>query len=259
MTSIQKIILAGALLALFPGTSQATLTNLIVNGGFENAPVQGSGNDPKGVNFGGTAYYANSVPVGPLNGWTFGYDGTLDNYGGTAEVEWFSTDLKKSWNATPEAGGNFALELNSDAFRGRIYAQASLSQNLVVGETYTLSFDLAPEAGVTSPSAVTAAVMIGGVEHDFTVPASSSPTSAWTHETFSFIATSATPTIRFYDGIYQPDVNTNFYNDINLDNISLIPPPQAPEPSSLFALAALLAVMGGQWGWNKVVACRQAS
>ena len=258
MNNFQKMIVAGVILALFPGTSRATLANLIVNGDFENAPQQGSGDNPKGVNFGGTAYYANSVPVGPLNGWTFGYDGTLDNYGGTAEVEWFSTDLKKSWNATPEPDGHFALELNSDAFRGRIYAQATLSQALVVGQTYTLSFDLAPEAGVVSPKAVNAAVTIDGVERDFTVAASSSATSAWTHETFSFIATSASPAIRFYDGIYQPDVNTNFYNDINLDNVSLIPPPQAPEPSSVFALAALFAMVGGRWGWNKVLACRQA-
>ena len=252
MNILKKILFVGAVLVFSSAFSQA---NLVVNGGFENAPAQGSGNDPKGVNFGGTAYYANSVPVGPLNGWSFGYDGTLDNYGGTAEIEWFSTTLKKSWNAAP-AEGNFALELNSDAFRGRIYAQASLTQNLSVGQTYTMAFDLAPEAGVKSPAQVTAAVMIDGKEYDFTVPASSSATSTWTHESFSFVATSATPVVRIYDGIYQPDVNTNFYNDINLDNIT-IDPPQVPEPSSLFTLAALFVMMGGQWGWKKAVSHRQ--
>lgn len=40
--------------------------NLIVNGDFEQAPTPG-GDNPKGATFGGTAYYANSVPVGPLN------------------------------------------------------------------------------------------------------------------------------------------------------------------------------------------------
>lgn len=257
MTSIQKIIIAGVLLA-FPGVSQATVTDLIVNGGFEDAPQQGSGNNPKGVNFGGTAYYANSVPVGPLNGWTFGYDGTLDNYGGTAEIEWFSTDLKKSWNATPEADGKFALELNSDAFRGRIYAQASLTQELVVGQTYTFSFDLAPESRVANPGVINAAVTVDGVEHHFSVESSPGSNPTWTHEAFTFTATSAAPVIRIYDGFYEPDVNSNFYNDVNIDNVSLIPPPQAPEPSAVYALAALIALGGGRWGWNKLRSLRVA-
>ena len=253
MISIQKLTLLGAALLLFPAISQA---NLIVNGGFENAPLQGSGNDPKGVHFGGTAYYANSVPVTSLNGWTFGYDGTLDNYGGTAEVEWYSTDLKKTWNATP-AEGHFALELDSDAFRGRIYAQASLTEALTLGQTYQLTFSLAPEYNVASPSAISLGVEIQGKQYTFSVPSSQNGALAWTQETVSFVANSTNPEIRFYDGVYNPDVNTNFYNDVNLDNVNLIPPPEAPEPSSVLALTALLALMGGQWGWNKARAHRQ--
>jgi len=231
---LKKLILS-VLLVASPGCSFASL---IVNGGFEDAPDPDSGNYPKPKDFGGTVYYANSVPVGPLKGWTFGYDGTLDNTYGTAEVEWYSDAFKKSWNAAP-ASGQFAVQLNSDAFRGRIYAQPSLTQNLTVGQTYTLTFDLAPEAGVLTPSAVSAVVTIDGIEHAFSVPASSSPTSTWTHESMSFVATSQTPSIRFYDGTYRPDVNSNFGNNINLDNVALV-----PEPSPMWAVAFLgLAVV----------------
>ena len=46
-------------------------------------------------------------------------------------------------------------------------------------------------------------------------------------------------------------MNTNGNNNVNLDF-------NAPEPSSVFALAALLAVTGGQWGRKKIVANRQS-
>ena len=238
-TFIQRLILPAAMLFASLGTVSA---NLIINGGFEDAPS--GGNNPKGATFGGTAYYANSVPVGPLNGWTFGYDGTLDGFGGTPQVEWYSDTQKKYWNAAP-AGGHYAVELNSDSFRGRIYAQPTLSQSLQLGQTYTLTFDLAPEAGVTTHLTVTTAVIIDGVEHDFVVSTTSDPASTWTHESLSFVATSQNPTIRFYDGVYVPDVNGNFYNDINLDNISLNPA-VVPEPTTLIAGAALLLPFGFQ-------------
>ena len=228
-------------------TQGLALADLIVNGGFENAPLQNSGNNPKGVDFGGTAYYANSVPVS-LNGWTFGYDGTLDNYGGIAEVEWYGDPSKKSWNQMP-ADGNFAVELNSDAFRGRIYAQASLNDKLLVGQTYTLTFNLAPELGVTAPGEVSAVVSIDSVEYTKTVEA----LSGWTAETITFVATSESPVIRFYDGIYGSGLNTNFYNDINLDDVALTSAPQTPEPSVFFALAVLMTCVGGKWGWDKLV------
>ncbi|MEI8234244.1 MAG: hypothetical protein WCH57_06110 [Verrucomicrobiota bacterium] len=243
MYFFRKLIFSLIFLGAAPGLA---LANLIVNGGFENAPLQNSGDNPKGVNFGGTAYYANSVPVS-LNGWTFGYDGTLDNYGGIAEVEWYSDPLKRSWNQMP-ADGNFAVELNSDAFRGRMYAQASLNDKLLVGQAYTLTFNLAPELGVTSLGKVSAVISIDGVEYTKTVEA----LSGWTAETITFVATSESPVIRFYDGIYGSGLNTNFYNDINLDDVTLIPPPQTPEPSAFFALAALITCMGGKWGWEKL-------
>ena len=220
------------------------MANLIVNGGFENAPLAG-GNNPKGVDFGGTVYYASSVPVS-INGWTFGYDGTLDNYGGIAEVEWYSNTQKRSWNQLP-ASGSYALELNSDAFRGRIYAQASLAAPLTVGATYTLSFSLAPELGVSNPGTVSALVTVDGASYAFAVSA----LSQWNAESLTFVASSAAPLIRFYDGAYVPDVNTNFYNDINIDNVTLLPP-QAPEPSALCALIALGTAAAGQWGWRKL-------
>ena len=251
MNIILKTILAGAVLGLFPGMSQATIIDLTssINMGFENAPAQGSGNDPKGVNFGGTAWYANSVPV-TVNGWTFGFDGTMDNFWGTAEVEWYSANLLKSWNTGPADGSQYAVELNSDALKGRMYAQPVLS-GLVVGQEYKIDFLLAPERNNGSTSVVNLDVEVQGQHQIFTV-ASTPNGSAWTQESLTFVAESSAPEIRFYDGIYNSwGMNTNGNNNVNLDF-------NAPEPSSVFALAALLAVTGGQWGRKKIVANRQS-
>jgi hypothetical protein len=184
-TFIQRLILSAVMLFASLAVSS---TDLIINGGFENAP-SGGGDTPK---TGGSVYYANRVPVGPLNGWTFGYDGSLDGIEGAPEVEWYSATQRWSWDAVP-ASGQCAVELNSDSFRGRIYAHPTLSESLQMGQTYNLTFDLAPEAGVTDHSSITAAVIIDGVEHDFVVRTSANPTSTWTHEILSFIVTSAKP------------------------------------------------------------------
>ena len=244
MKLIQKILFSWVLLGLLPGISQATVIDLTssINMGFENAPAQGSGNDPKGVNFGGTAWYANSVPV-TVNGWTFGQDGTLDGSWGTPQVEWYSTNLLKSWNTGPAQGSEFAVELNSDSFHGRMYAQPVLS-GLVVGQAYQINFLLAPERNNGSTAVVNLDVNVQGQDQIFTV-ASTPNGSAWTAESLTFIAESSSPEIRFYDGIYDSGINTNGNNNVNLDF-------NTPEPSSLFALVALLIVIGGQWGWKKM-------
>ena len=246
MHTLLKPLLAGAILSLFPGMSQATVIDLTssINMGFENAPAQGSGNDPKGVNFGGTAWYANSVPV-TVNGWTFGNDGTLDGFWGTPEVEWYSTNLLKSWNTGPaQDGSQFAVELNSDALKGRMYAQPVLS-GLVVGQAYQINFLLAPERNNGSTGVVNLDVEVQGQHQIFTV-ASTPNGSAWTQESLTFVAESSAPEIRFYDGIYNAwGMNTNGNNNVNLDF-------NTPEPSSIFALAALLALTGSQWGWKKM-------
>ena len=254
MKLIHKILLVGAVLGLFPRLSQATVIDLtpLINMGFENAPAQGSGNNPKGVDFGGTAYYANSVPVGPLNGWTFGFDGTLDNFWGTNEIEWYTAGQSKSWNPLPlPTSSQFAVELNSDSLRGRIYAQPTLP-DLVVGQAYKIDFMLAPERNNPSPTAVNLDLQIQGQDTIFSVPA----LSGWTAESITFVATSVNPVVRFYDGVYVSGINTNGNNNISLD-IGSDEPPMAPEPSSIFALTALCAMMGGQWGWKKVVARQQ--
>lgn len=252
-------ILAALLMAapLCIPASSLFAQNLISNPGFETAPA--AGGDHLQGNTGGYSYYGNSFAGGAtqsIQGWTFGYDGTVATTGGSAaQVEWFKNGTTAStayvWDATPPHGGTYAVELNSDAPKGRMYAQPTLTGPLSVGATYKLSFWVAPEnqwptgSGVTS---ITGQVTINGsVILSFTLAApTGTTTSTWTQESVNFVATGTAPVIRIWDGTYLGSGTSNNYsagvggsNDINIDDFSLTP---VPEPATMAGAFLLLGV-----------------
>ena len=239
--------------------------NLIVNPGFETAPT--AGGDHLQGSGAGTAYYANSFASAntqTIQGWTFGFDGTVAKTGNSAaQVEWFKTGTAVStaytWDATPPHGGTYAVELNTDAPKGRIYAQPSLSAPLIIGDTYKLTFFVSPENNWPTGSGVTTIqgqVTINGASvltYSLSAPAGST-TSTWTQETVSFVATGTNPTIQLWDGVYLASGTSSNYsasaggaNDINLDDVSLTF--VSPEPATWGAALLLLGVVA--WAERK--------
>jgi len=239
--------------------------NLIVNPGFETAPAAG-GDHLQGSGT-GTAYYANSFAGGAtqvIHGWTFGYDGTVAKTGNSAaQVEWFKTGTGVStaytWDATPPHGGTYAVELNTDAPKGRMYAEPSLTAPLIIGDTYKLSFFVSPENNWPTGSGITTIqgqVTINGgsiLTYSLSAP-SGSGTSTWTQETVSFVATGTNPTIQLWDGVYLASGSSSNYstsaggaNDINLDDVSLTF--VSPEPATWGAGFLLLGTVA--WAERK--------
>ncbi|MGB8353016.1 MAG: hypothetical protein WCD79_03940 [Chthoniobacteraceae bacterium] len=236
----------------------AVAQNLIVNSGFETAPA--AGGDHLQGSGAGTAYYANSFASSntqTIQGWTFGFDGTVAKTGNSAgQVEWFKAGTAVStaytWDAVPPHGGTYAVELNTDAAKGRIYAQPSFTAPLIIGDTYKLTFFVSPENNWPTGSGVTTIqgeVTINGgsvLTYSLSAPAGSG-TSTWTQETVTFVATGTNPTIQLWDGVYLASGTSSNYsasaggsNDINLDDVSLTF--VSPEPSTWAAGFLLLGV-----------------
>jgi len=254
---ITSLLVAGAL--SIPA-SRVHAQNLIVNPGFETAPA--AGGDHLQGSGAGSAWYANSFASGSvqtIQGWTFGYDGTVATTGNSAaQIEWFKSGTAAStayiWDATPPHGGTYAVELNTDAPTGRIYAQPSLTAALITGATYQLTFWVSPEnawptgSGVTS---VTGQVTVnGGVILTFTLAApTGGTTSAWVQESVSFVASGTAPVIKIWDGTYLASGTSNNYSasaggsdDINIDDFTLVR--VLPEPSTWAGAFLLFGLVG---------------
>jgi len=199
MNKINAIVLAAALVA---GATQASAANLVVNGGFEAQTVQ------SGVGFD----TFNSVSQG-LTGWTIG----LRN-----------VDLVSSSFWTP-AGGHNSLDLNGTG-------KSSISQILstVVGQVYTLSFDLAGNPfGGSAVKSLSVNFGPAGL-YDFNITGHSGGNMGWTHYTTQFAAVSTYTTLSFASlvpGNAGPA----------LDNISVS---AVPEPETYAMLLAGLGLMG---------------
>ncbi|HWB57968.1 MAG TPA: hypothetical protein VG733_00685 [Chthoniobacteraceae bacterium] len=235
--------------------------NLITNPGFETAPA--AGGDHLQGSGAGSAYYGNSFASGStqtIQSWTFGYDGTVATSGGSAaQVEWFKSGTAAAtsyvWDATPPHGGTYAVELNTDAPKGRMYAQPTLTSALTIGTTYKLSFWVAPENAWPTGSGVTQitgqVTVNGGAILTFTLAApASTTTSTWTQESVNFVATGTAPVIRIWDGTYLGSgTSTNYSssvggaNDINLDDVSLTAA-VTPEPATLAGAFLLFGLAG---------------
>lgn len=211
MNKINAIALAAALLA---GASQANAsTNLVVNGGFEAQTVQsGLGYDT-----------FNSVSQG-LTGWTI----NLRN------VDLVSNTL---WTA---ASGNNSLDLNGTG-------KSSISQviSTVIGQVYTLSFDLAGNPSGTALKSLS--INFGGVGtglYDFNITGHTTTSMGWTRYTTKFAATEAHTALTF-----ASLVSGNA--GVALDNISVTAVPEPETYALMLAGLGLMATVGRRRKQNK--------
>jgi len=197
MKKINAIALAVVLLA---GATHASAANLVVNGSFEAQTVHSvAGFDTLSGN--------------GLTGWTIG----LRN-----------VDLVSSSFWTPSDGNN-SLDLNGEG-------KSSISQVLstVIGQVYTLSFDLAGNPFGLSPSKGLS-VNLGPVGlYDFDTTGHNAGNMGWTHYTAIFAAVSTSTTLSFAS-------RTSGNAGPALDNISVS---AVPEPETYAMLLAGLGLMG---------------
>lgn len=200
MQKIQTLALAAALLA---GATQANAANnLVVNGDFEAQTVVDT-------NAGFDTFSSGSQG---LVGWT---------------IDLRTVDLVSNtyWTA---AGGNNSLDLN-----GTNKGVISQVMSTVVGQVYTLSFDLAgnPDAG---SSLKELSVNLGPVGiYSFNTQGHSTTSMGWTRYTTQFAAVDTTTTLSFASmtkGAAGPA----------LDNISVT---AVPEPETYALLLAGLGLM----------------
>lgn len=202
MNKINALALTAVLLA---GANQASAsTNLVVNGGFEAQTVQN-----------GQGFDTFNAGTQGLTGWTIGL---LPS----ASVDLVSNSY---WNA---ASGNNSLDLNG-------LRKANISQVLstVVGQLYTLSFDLAGNFHEGAPiKGLSVNIGSPGV-YNFDTTGRSETNMGWTHYSVLFVAEKAQTTLSFsslVSGRAGPV----------LDNISVT---AVPEPETYALMLAGLGLM----------------
>jgi len=199
MQKFQAIVLATALLT---GATQASAANLVVNGDFEAQTVQDTvvGFDT-----------FNSITQG-LTGWS---------------IDLRTVDLVSNAYWTAAAGKN-SLDLNG-------LSKGVISQVLstVVGQVYTLSFDLA--GNPAGPAIKDLSVNLGPVGlYSFNTTGHTITDMGWTRYTTQFAAVDTTTTLSFASlvrGVAGPA----------LDNISVS---AVPEPETYALMLAGLGLMG---------------
>lgn len=199
MKKLNAIALAVALLG---GAAQAGAANLVVNGGFEAQTVQ----SPAGFD----TFSAGSQG---LVGW---------------HIDLRNVDLVSSSFWAP-AGGNNSLDLSGTG-KGVISQVIST----VIGQVYTLSFDLAGNPFGTS-AIKGLSVNFGSTGlYDFDTTGHTGNNMGWTHYTTKFAAVSTNTTLSFAS-------RTAGNAGPALDNIAVT---AVPEPETYAMLLAGLGLMG---------------
>lgn len=201
MQKIQTIALAAALLA---GATQANAANnLVVNGDFEAQTV-----------------------VDTSAGFDTFSSGSLSLVGWTIDLRTVDLVSNTYWTA---AGGNNSLDLN-----GTNKGVISQVLSTVVGQVYTLSFDLAGNP-VAGPTLKGLSVNLGPVGlYSFNTTGHSTGSMGWTRYTTQFAAVDTSTTLSFASmtkGAAGPA----------LDNISVT---AVPEPETYALMLAGLAAVG---------------
>jgi len=169
MKTVLKSLLVGASFLAIAGSAGAT--NLITNGGFSNGLSPNGGFATLGS--GSTA----------INGWTV--------VGGS--VDW----IQGYWQSSD--GDGFSVDLNGNSPGG-----VAQTINTVVGQSYTLTFDMSgnPDSfrGETRIAVIGAGgATIGAASYTLT-GANTRANMLWQNEVFNFVATGATTEIRFTSG-----------------------------------------------------------
>jgi hypothetical protein len=245
MTSITHRLVPFLALGLIAGASATTAnaaTNLVVNGGFETWGLSGS-----------DEFSTNYAPGnGQLQGWRTtglafvfvpGDSTAIGRYNGFAlygPSNGYANGL-----TTSAQGGNYVA---SDADRGFGAPITQLISGLEVGKTYNVSFEWAAAQQLNFTGATFESWQVSLLDSnnivttDFRTATVSNPQAGfqpWRSETFSFIATEAAQTLRFWaDG--GPGGVPPF---ALLDGVSVIAAP-VPEPSSWIMLVAGFGLVG---------------
>lgn len=223
---------AFAALALTSAAAFATTTNLVTNGGFETV-----------TNGAGKFSTNNGTTV--ATGWTStGYafiftPGSADTTGaGPSHLKlWGPNDGSNNGLTTSPTGGNF---LASDGVY-QIGAIQQIINNLVIGQSYQLSFDWAgaQQYGYTGPTTEGWKVSLGS--QTFNTPTISNVShgfTGWRNQTFTFTATAASEVLSFL-ATGSPNGLPPFSL---LDSVSLV---AVPEPGSIPMMAIGALALAG--------------
>ena len=189
-------LLASVLLA----SSESSGVNLLVNGSFEDGAYVNNGAGYMGLGYGPES---TTIP-----GWT------------VKDIDWMG--VNGYWVASE---GSFSIDMNGAA-AGYIKQEFATA----VGQTYTVSFDLAGNShcgGLTKALRVSAA----GSQQDYT---HATGWADWVAETFEFTATAASTTLRFYSLETVGDLRCGAIIDNVRAEADQPPPPvnQAPNVSA---------------------------
>jgi hypothetical protein len=193
-TALQALLLTAGLSA-----TMSAQANLLTNGSFESGGFVNQANDTMSLLSGSTV----------ITGWTVVTDTTA----------WIGPTNPFSLTAS---NGSFFLDLTNYQF-GAPFAGMSQTIATTPGATYSLSFDLGSSFQWGLPDSLTASA--GGTSHTFLSP--STGFNIWTHETMTFVATSATTTVLLQ--------GASGFNLIGLDNadVELVSSPGGvPEPAT---------------------------
>lgn len=195
-------VAAGAIIGF---AAQASATELLINGGFENQ------------SFPGTTSYYNVGPSGSGANYPVpaGFGWTVSN--GNVDIISY-----QSYGPAPTNGGNYGLDLVGYGSTGEI----SQTFNTVTGRIYYVSLDFESNPGVTNP---TAAILVNGSQIGSVTGGTS-----WKSFGTSFVATGSTTTFALNE--------TYGLNNggVFLDNVSVA----VPEISTWVMMLAGFAGLG---------------
>lgn len=214
-----KLLLTAAVAAsaFAVATAANATTNLVQNGGFESSSY-GTMSSQFSTGFGGQGV-TDWLGGSGLQQWFYGPTSTT-----TPAANQWSDPNDYFWPSFSPISGNFV------AIDGDPKVQGSISQSisgLVVGKTYTLTFDWGAAQLKNRSGDITEqlAVSLGGVTQDTGVLAVPSRSfSGWQSEKMTFTATAATETLSFLS-IGSP---TGLPPMAVLDNVSIA----VPEPAT---------------------------
>ena len=206
-------LVAGVLCLASPG---AFADPIIVNGSFEAVQIGAPFVSSNPANIPGWTH-AGDVGDGLL--WAIGYsDG-----GGSATVA---------------GDGKQFVTLGSGFAQPPAFAAWSQTvSGLTIGDSYTLSFEIAAEGTDSGPQSITVGTTSGSPTPSETFGPVANGANYWRNwvpESYNFTASATSAALQF---------SVNQSEDIGLDNVSIAPKASAvPEPSTVFLLGSALAV-----------------
>ncbi|ARN76063.1 PEP-CTERM sorting domain-containing protein [Oceanicoccus sagamiensis] len=211
ITSSITATLAGLVLAA------SANANLIVNGGFEEAPT--------------------GSPIGGGSGWNY-YD--ADDING-----WDGDNLELWIGRNPDAyEGDYHAELNAHGQNGENWV-ISQTFDTVIGQTYDLFFAYSARRGDADSSSEVFEVevngTIAGTTDDFSYTIEDHTKNTWIEFSESFVATSTSSTLSFASIVPYSATVGNFLDAVSVTADTTPTGQSIPEPGSLALLALGLA------------------